>query len=63
MSLNYQIALTNVPFDKDYKNVIRIGTREEQEEYFQVSSLFSKAENCNLNAGNLFETTLFYKYT
>lgn len=62
MSLNYQIALTNVPFDKDYKNVIRFGTREEQEEYFQVSSLFSTAPDVNLNAGNLFETTLFYKY-
>lgn len=62
MSLNYQIALTNVPFDKDYKNVIRFGTREEQEEYFQVSSLFSTAPDVNLNAGNLFETTLLYKY-
>lgn len=51
--LNYQIALTNVPFDRSYMNVIRFNSRADQQEYFGVSTLFASAPSCNLKAGTL----------
>lgn len=56
--LNYQIALTNVPFDRSYMNVIRFSSRADQQEYFGVSSLFTSAPSCNLKAGTLLTTQI-----
>lgn len=58
--LNFQIALTNVPFDRQYKNVLRFEDREAQETFFDVSSLFLDAADVNFNIGSLLETTLIY---
>lgn len=56
--LNYQIALTNVPFDRSYMNVIRFSSRADQQEYFGVSTLFASAPSCNLKAGTLLTTQI-----
>lgn len=56
--LNYQIALTNVPFDNAYTNVRYFRTRQEQEGYFNVNTLFVNSISVNFNVGNLLKTTL-----
>lgn len=57
--LYYQIALTNVPFDNSYKNVLRFSSRSEQETYFNVSSLFSNSTpKVNFNVGTLIATNI-----
>lgn len=61
--LNFQIALTNVPFDRQYKNVLRFEDREAQETFFDVSSLFLNAKDVNFNIGSLLETTIIYTLT
>lgn len=60
MELNYQIALTNVPFDNSYKNVLRFDTRSEQEAYFQTNTLFSNSPDVNFNVGSLYATNVVY---
>ena len=37
---DYQIALTNVNFDDTYNNVLLFDSREIQEAYFKVNTLF-----------------------
>lgn len=59
--LRFQIALTNVSFDENYENVLRFETREEQEEFFDVSTLFSNAINVNFVARNLVDTQAFFR--
>lgn len=56
--LNYQIALTNVPFDNAYTNVRYFRTRQEQEGYFNVNTLFVNSISVNFNVGNLIKTSL-----
>ena len=59
--LYYQIALTNVPFDNSYKNVIHFEDRSEQETFFNVSSLFSSSTpKVNFNVGSLYATNVSY---
>ena len=59
--LYYQIALTNVPFDNSYKNVIHFEDRSEQETFFNVSSLFSSSTpNVNFNVGSLYATNVSF---
>ena len=58
--LNYQIALTNVPFDNAYTNVRYFKNRQEQEGYFNVNTLFVNAINVNFNVGNLLKTTITF---
>lgn len=61
ITLNYQIALTNVPFDNSYKNVMRFDTRSEQETFFNVSSLFSSdTPKVNFNVGSLMATNIVF---
>ena len=57
---NYQIALTNTPFDNSYTNVLRFDTRAEQEAYFNVNTLFSNQSMVNFNVKNLFMPILTY---
>lgn len=59
--LNFKAVLTNVPFDKQYKNVLKFEDREAQETFFDVASLFLDATDINFNAGSLLETTIIYK--
>lgn len=58
MGFKYQYALTSVPFDNSYENVLRFDTRAQQEEYFGVSTLFSNAPFINFDFGDLLSTTL-----
>lgn len=61
ITLNYQIALTNVPFDNSYKNVMRFDTRSEQETFFNVSSLFSsETPKVNFNVSSLMATNIVF---
>ena len=61
MNLYYQIALTNVPFDNSYKNVIHFEDRSEQETFFNVSSLFSSSTpKVNFNVGSLYATNVSF---
>lgn len=60
MELNYQIALTSVPFDNSYKNVLRFDTRSEQEAYFKTNTLFSNSPQVNFNVGSLYATNVIY---
>lgn len=61
MAQRYQYALTDVPFDSSYENVIRFDTREQQEEYFEVSTLFNNAPSVNFDFGNLLDTEMVIK--
>lgn len=58
--LNYQIALTNAIFDDTYRNVLRFDTREEQEAYFNVNTLFANNPElkCNFHVGALYATSV-----
>lgn len=58
--LNFQARLINVKFDKENRNVLRFSTREAQQNYFDVASLFVNAPFVNFNAGSLLETTIIY---
>lgn len=58
---NFKAVLLNTKFDREYRNVLRFDTREAQEKYFNLPSLFSNAENINFNAGSLLETTMIYR--
>lgn len=59
----FQIALTSVKFDENYENVLRFETREEQQQFFGVSSLFSNAINVNFTARNLLTTDAVFRQT
>lgn len=61
MALKYQYVLTEVPFDSSYDNVIRFDTREQQEEYFGVSTLFVNAPSIDFNFGKLIKTEVIVK--
>lgn len=62
MAFKYQYVLTEVPFDSSYENAIRFDTREQQEEYFKVSTLFnSNTPSINFDFGNLLETEIVIK--
>ena len=50
---DYQIALTNVNFDDTYNNVLLFDSREIQEAYFKVNTLFENAPKCNFKASTL----------
>lgn len=64
MELYYQIALTNVPFDNSYKNVLHFEDRSEQETYFNVSSLFSSSTTkTNFAVGSLYATNVCFDTT
>lgn len=62
MANNYQIALTNVPFDNEFNNVLRFGSRLEQEAYFDVNTLFLNAPKVNFNVGAFEITNVFVNY-
>lgn len=59
--MRFQIALTNVSFDQEYENVLRFETKEEQQQFFGVSTLFSNAINVNFTARNLLNTTAYFR--
>lgn len=59
--LDYQIALTNVNFDDTYNNVLLFDSREIQEAYFKINTLFENAPKCNFKASTLLNTTLTYE--
>ena len=61
MGFKYQYALTSVQFDSSYENAIRFDNRAQQEEYFNVSTLFANAKSVNFDFGNLINTTLVIK--
>ena len=58
---DYQIALTNVNFDDTYNNVLLFDSREIQEAYFKVNTLFENAPKCNFKASTLLNTSLTYE--
>ena len=62
MANNFQIALTNVPFDNEFNNVLRFGSRLEQEAYFDVNTLFLNAPKVNFNVGAFEVTNVFVNY-
>ena len=62
MATNFQIALTNVPFDNEFNNVLRFGSRLEQEAYFNVNTLFLNAPKVNFNVGAFEITNVFVNY-
>lgn len=59
--LDYQIALTNVNFDDTYNNVLLFDSRQIQEAYFKINTLFENAPKCNFKASTLLNTTLTYE--
>lgn len=62
MNFKYQYVLTSVPFDSSYDNAIRFDTREQQEDYFKVSSLFNtNTSSINFDFGNLLNTQIVIK--
>lgn len=61
MGFKYQYALTSVPFDSSYENAIRFDSRAQQEEYFEVSTLFANAKSINFDFGALNKTTVVIK--
>lgn len=58
---DYQIALTNVNFDDTYNNVLLFDSRQIQEAYFKVNTLFENAPKCNFKASTLLNTSLTYE--
>ena len=60
VSLDYQLALTSVPFDNTYRNVLRFDTRQEQEAHFKNNVLFLNRPKVNFNTGALIQTNVVY---
>lgn len=61
MPLNrYQIATLNTPFDSTYLDVVRFGSRAEQQAYFNVSELFNGAPFINFDPKTLLNTDIYY---
>lgn len=56
--LNFQIALTSVEWDNSYINTLRFDSRAQQEQYFNVASIFNNAPNVNLPIGTLLTTSI-----
>lgn len=56
--MNEQIKIvgTNVQFDNTYSNVVRFKNREEQEQFFNLPSLFQRAKTINFDFGNEINT-------
>lgn len=59
--MSYQVALTQVAFNRNYENVIRFDTREQQQQFFGVETLFANAQNVNLLKGNFFNLEIPWK--
>ena len=59
--LAFKVALTNVPFDNDYRNNIRFNNRTEQENAFDIPNIFNNAISVNFNAGNLLTPTIYHR--
>lgn len=57
----YQVALTQVAFNRNYENVMRFDTREQQEQFFRVNELFDNAQDVNLLKGNFFNLEIPWK--
>ena len=58
MAQTYKIKCTNVNFDNTYNNVVRFKNKEEQQQYFNVASLFEKAQRVNFDFGNELSTSI-----
>ncbi len=58
---NFKAVLLNTKFDREYRNILRFDTRQAQEKYFRLPSIFFNAEYINFNAGSLLETTMIYR--
>jgi len=59
--MSYQVALTQVAFNRNYENVMRFDTREQQQQFFGVDTLFANAQNVNLLKGNFFNLEIPWK--
>lgn len=59
----YQVALTQVAFNRYYENAIRFDTRVQQETFFRVDDLFANAPTVNLLKGNFFNLEIPWKVT
>lgn len=57
----FKVALTNVPFDNDYRNNIRFANREQQESAFNIPTIFNTAFSVNFAAGNLLTPAIYYR--
>ena len=57
----YQVALTQVAFNRYYENAIRFDTRAQQETFFRVDDLFANAPTVNLLKGNFFNLEIPWK--
>lgn len=57
MAQTYKIKCTNVNFDNTYNNVVRFKNKEEQQQYFNVASLFENAHKFNFDFGNELNTS------
>lgn len=56
MANNFKISLINVDFDNTYSNVLHFNNRQEQEEYFNVNTLFVNKPYVNLPIGTFYLT-------
>ena len=58
----YRVAITNVDFDRDYKNVLRFETEAERNTFFGLSTLFDDKPLCNFKATSLVKTSITVNY-
>lgn len=58
----YRVAITNVDFDRDYKNVLRFDTESDRNAYFGLSTLFNDKPLCNFKATSLVKTSITVNY-
>lgn len=61
MALLYQIALTSVWWNDDYKDVRRFNSALEQQNYFNLASLFEKAPLINFDIKDLMRPRIVFK--
>jgi len=59
--MSYQVALTQVAFNRNYENVMRFDNRAQQEQFFRVDELFNNAQDVNLLKGNFFNLEIPWK--
>lgn len=58
----YRVAIINVDFDRDYKNVLRFETEAERNTFFGLSTLFDDKPLCNFKATSLVKTSITVNY-
>ncbi len=52
-----EFALTNVPFDNSYANVLRFDNESARNAYFQIPDIFANSQTYNFNVGEFYITS------